>query len=148
MNREILFRGQHRRKGEKVKLDGTPVESKWVYGGICQFNEDRSIIYQTEPEFQKYSVYTDTVGQYTGLKDKNGRKIFEEDIVQNIITKETAIVRWYTEHSAFMLYDKNNNKVYFLYDNDFNKIEIIGNIHDNPELVRKDEGNESSYKSD
>lgn len=31
MNREILFRGQHRRKGEKVKLDGTPVESKWVY---------------------------------------------------------------------------------------------------------------------
>lgn len=138
MDREILFRGQHRRKGEKVKLDGTPVESKWVYGGICQFNEDRSIIYQTKPEFQKYSVYTDTVGKYTDLTDKNGKKIFEGDIVQNIITKETAIVRWYTEYAAFMLYDKNNNKVYFLYDNDFNKIEVIGNIHDNPELIGGD----------
>lgn len=98
------------------------------------------------------SIYIDvvpiTVGKYTGLIDKNDKKIFEGDIVQNIITKETAIVRWYTEYSAFMLYDKNNNKVYFLYDNDFNKIEIIDNIHDNPELVRKDEKNESSYKSD
>lgn len=84
---------------------------------------------------KKLSVYTDTLGQYTDLIDMNGKKIFEGDIIQNIITKETAIVRWYTEHSAFMLYDKNNNKVYFLYDNDFNKIEIIGNIYDNPELL-------------
>ena len=133
--RELLFRGQQRRKGEKVHMDGSPVEGSWFYGnGVLQGKGDFSIIYPTEPTFEKHSVYTDTLGQYTGLTDMNGKKIFEGDIVQNIITKETAIVRWYTEHSAFMLYDKNNNKIYFLYDNDFNKIEIIGNIYDNPEL--------------
>ena len=133
---ELLFRGQQRRKGEKVRMDGSPVESSWFYGnGVLQGKGDFSIIQLNEPTFEKLSVYTDTLGQYTDLTDMNGKKIFEGDIVQNIITKETAIVRWYTEHSAFMLYDKNNNKVYFLYDNDFNKIEIIGNIYDNPELL-------------
>lgn len=153
MNREILFRGQHRRKGEKVKLDGTPVESKWVYGGICQFNEDRSIIYQTEPEFQKYSVYTDTVGQYTGLKDKNGRKIFEGDIVRlfNRNGQEimSYVVEWYSDCSMFVLdcidFDMEFDTDFTVFYGD--EFEIVGNIHDNPELVRKDEENESSYKS-
>ena len=147
MNREILFRGQHRRKGEKVKLDGTPVESKWVYGGICQFNEDRSIIYQTEPEFQKYSVYTDTVGQYTGLKDKNGRKIFEGDIVRlfNRNGQEimSYVVEWYSDCSMFVLdcidFDMEFDTDFTVFYGD--EFEIVGNIHDNPELVRKDEEN-------
>ena len=147
MNREILFRGQHRRKGEKVKLDGTPVESKWVYGGICQFNEDRSIIYQTEPEFQKYSVYTDTVGQYTGLKDKNGRQIFEGDIVRlfNRNGQEimSYVVEWYSDCSMFVLdcidFDMGFDMDFTVFYGD--EFEIVGNIHDNPELVRKDEGN-------
>lgn len=154
MNREILFRGQHRRKGEKVKLDGTPVESKWVYGGICQFNEDRSIIYQTEPEFQKYSVYTDTVGQYTGLKDKNGRKIFEGDIVRlfNRNGQEimSYVVEWYSDCSMFVLdcidFDMEFDTDFTVFYGD--EFEIVGNIYDNPELVRKDEENESSYKND
>ena len=57
----------------------------------------------------------------------------------NINTKETALVQWFKEHAAFMLYNKSNNKVYFLYDNDFNNIEVIGNICDNPELLEKGE---------
>ena len=43
--REILFRGQTRKKGEKVSLDGTPVDSNWVYGGVALFNEERALIY-------------------------------------------------------------------------------------------------------
>lgn len=136
MNREILFRGKRKDNG------------MWEYGNLSMRDEMGRRKYYIGQNMLGYEVLPETIGQYTGLTDKNGVKIFEGDIVQNIITKETAIVRWYTEYSAFMLYDKNNNKVYFLYDNDFNKIEIIDNIHDNPELVRKDEKNESSYKSD
>jgi len=147
MDREILYRGQHRRKGEKVKLDGTPVESKWVYGGICQFNEDRSIIYQTKPEFKKYPVYTDTVGQYTGLTDKNGRKIFEGDIVRRFNRNGQEImsyvVEWCSDCCMFVLdcidFDMEFDADFTVYYG--NELEIIGNIHDNPELVRKDEEN-------
>lgn len=153
MNREILFRGQHRRKGEKVKLDGTPVESKWVYGGICQFNEDRSIIYQTKPEFKKYPVYTDTVGQYTGLTDKNGRKIFEGDIVRRFNRNGQEImsyvVEWCIDCCMFVLdcidFDMEFDTDFTVFYGD--EFEIVGNIHDNPELVRKDEENGNELDS-
>ena len=73
--RDILFRGQTRRKGEYiVNMAGDKCESHWVYGGIFPQNKDGdfAIIYQQEPEIRKFTVYADTVGQYTGLTDKNG----------------------------------------------------------------------------
>ena len=80
--REILFRGQTRRKGEKVRISGEPVDSNWVYGGIFPGEGDFSIIYQAKPKIEKFTVYSDTVGQFTGLTDKNGlTKIFEYDII-------------------------------------------------------------------
>ena len=78
--REILFRGQTRRKGEYcINMRYDKCDSNWVYGGIFPQNGggDRAIIYQQEPTVEKRIVYADTVGQYTGLTDKNGKKIFE-----------------------------------------------------------------------
>ncbi|MCM1315093.1 MAG: YopX family protein [Prevotella sp.] len=143
--REILFRGLHRRKGEKVRLDGTPVESRWVYGGYCKYNEERRIIYQTEPEIAKFSVYADTVGQYTGLTDRNGVKIFEGDIV-------SFADCWDEQHKGFVYWNsgsynvdcsKSSNKEHGNYFRLFTAYacvaKVIGNIHDNPELLGGDE---------
>lgn len=138
--RELLFRGQQRKKGEKVRLDGSPVESSWFYGnGVFQSKGDFSIIYQSEPEFSKHSVYSDTVGQYTGLTDKNGVKIFEGDIVEDIdagllgrVIFATA-TNGYDGMAGFMVDDIDDGLQN--YNSFWGSVEVIGNIHDNPELL-------------
>lgn len=133
--REILFRGKRKDNGE------------WVEGYFCrryfpELPHDRCVIqYKTEstkewrPAYMVAEVIPKTVGQYTGLSDKNGKKIFEGDIVTNP-KGDIGRVTWYEEHCAFMIYSITENKVYWLFDNDFSLIEIIGNIHDNPELLK------------
>ena len=133
--RELLFRGQTRRKGEKVYVGtGLPVESNWVYGGVFQGQGDFSIIYGYKP-IEKHTVYSDTVGQYTGLTDKNGKKIFEGDIVKiywkdNVLT--TGDIRYDETMCRFVIAED------FLYPYAFDNttpFEVIGNIYDNPELL-------------
>lgn len=132
--REILFRGQTRRKGEKVKMDGTPVESNWVYGGVLQGTGDHSIIYQTKPDIEKKVVYTDTLGQFTGLTDKNGVKIFEGDIVSLGGVNYPVIFNTLGRCAEFALTDG----VPFGFDYVHVPMGVLGNIYDNPELLRED----------
>lgn len=152
MNREILFRGLHRRKGEKVWLNGEPVESKWVYGGVCQFEGERSIIYQTEPEIAKFPVYSETLGQYTGFTDENGVKIFEGDIIEVLGWRCVIKIGEYTDFDAsaysptYGVYMERADKRGFTYSFAspvmlFSPV-IIGNVHDNPELLEPDEKHE------
>lgn len=124
LEREILFKGKS-------------IDDTWYYGSHVKTIFNKTFI--SKGEAFPIEVIPETVGEYTGFDDKNKKKIFEWDIVRNINTKETALVQWFKEHAAFMLYNKSNNKVYFLYDNDFNNIEVIGNICDNPELLEKGE---------
>lgn len=147
--REILFRGQTRRKGEKVWLDGSPVGSNWVYGGIFPNNDggDFAIIYQQEPEIHKFPVYADTVGQYTELTDKNKAKIFEGDIVRCYDSDDefTAVVEFGNPNSAYNwgfqlrpITKTNFNTDILLWVETEEAgafIEVIGNIHDNSELI-------------
>lgn len=133
--REILFRGQTRRKGEKVRMDGTPVESNWVYGGVLQGTGDHSIIYQTEPDIEKKVVYTDTLGQYTGLTDKNGVKIFEGDIVRYVDTIHKVVLEQRNGTAYFGLVYSPIETLPFGHYQDLRQLEVIGNIYDTPELI-------------
>lgn len=137
--REILFRGQTRRYGEKVKLNGEKIKSNWVYGGIFPQNGDGdfAIIYQQKPTVEKYPVYADTVGQYTGYTDMNGKKIFEGDIVAFNYTADELT-------NCEILWFKNKWGVRERVHHPIDDIDlffcgrsvVIGNIYDNPELMK------------
>lgn len=130
--REILFRGQTRRKGEyTVNMAGDKCESNWVYGGIFPQNKDGdfAIIYQQEPEIRKFTVYDDTVGQYTGLTDKNGVKIFEGDIVKHY--NAVYEISYITKYARFA--GRNSGCIFAGIP--LGNTEVIGNIYDNPELL-------------
>lgn len=93
--RKILFRGQVRRKGDRTSISGEPLPGVWVLGGVFPQNKgyDYAIIYQQEPKVEKYVVYAETVGQYTGIIDSIGAKVFEDDIITFWIRRDEAKIR-------------------------------------------------------
>lgn len=123
--REILFRG-------KRIADG-----KWVYGDYCHpdaLDEDgyeEHIIIERPADGSEYYVIPETVGQFTGLKDRNGNKIFEGDIVRRsdgsicYVGYVAGVYRFFEKANRF------NEAIY----NYYSYVEVIGNIHDNPELL-------------
>lgn len=138
--REILFRGQTRKYGEKVRMgDGQKLPGRWVYGGVTQGIGSHSIIYGGEKVndpsdgLAKWCVYTDTLGQFTGLTDKNGTKIFEGDIV-DILTENEEIGVVDYDDGGFLV-NADGFCVDFHANINGTDLEVIGNIHDNPELL-------------
>ena len=131
---EILFRGQTRRKNEWAKMPS----SNWVYGGIFVPEDNLNfaiIIAQQENTVEKHSVYGDTVGQYTGLTDKNGKKIFEGDIVRYGDTIHQVVFEQRNTTAYFGLVYSEVETMPFGHYQDLTQIEVIGNIYDDPELL-------------
>ncbi|MCF3107274.1 YopX family protein [Niabella sp. CC-SYL272] len=120
MKREILFRGKRVDNGE------------WVYGYFFLSQDMGWSFIRVENVSPYMECYTDhqvipeTVGQYTGLKDKNGKMIFEGDIVSHATQIGRDEVKWLQCQSKFVLGDGHPwGMIYKTY-------EIHGNIHDNP----------------
>lgn len=142
--REILFRGKRADNG------------KWTYGYLFCIWERTYLCWGTTNNVPNMKeVIPETVGQYTGLIDRNGKRIFEGDIVR--LTDEyneiewtavvwTAVVvfgnpngeyNWGWQLRAIGEFDENKGILFWVDREDFRAYcEIIGNIHDNPELMK------------
>ena len=123
--REIIFRGKR------------IVDEEWVQGYYFKIWDEHYICWgTTNGEVNKLLVIPETVGQHTGLKDKNGKKIFEADILYHPIQGKRKVYYPFNERVASYGLRMIEGKVRmastlsegFLY-------EVIGNVHDNPELV-------------
>ena len=126
---EILFRGK--------RLDN----GAWETGSLVIVRMDcHDAQYYIADKMTGYHTPVDpsTVGQYTGLKDKNGKRIFEGDIAKVLQGKDKDIAYVGFENGAFMLYPKTGNiyerTLWSYWYNDWD-VEVVGNITDNPELL-------------
>lgn len=122
--REYLFRG-------KTIANGKWSEGTWlVTKQGCCITPDATVYVAVDPE---------TVGQYTGLTDKNGTKIFEGDIVKYGDTVHNVVFEQRNGTAYFGLVYSTLETLSFGYYQDLKQIEVIGNIYDNPELVGGEE---------
>lgn len=129
--REILFRGKRVDNGE------------WVFGSYIE--HEHAIVYPTDISPDGATLFCEgaeiiesTVGQYTGLTDKNGKKIFEGDIV--VKNGGVPLLVCFEDFMWQMVYINNEYK-HRLENEDNKKWEVIGNIYDNPELLENSKEN-------
>lgn len=147
MNREIIFRGK------------TVNGNKWVYGDLLHIAGGYIIYHGSQKDCEittgKHAsvellhdeisvVVPETVGQFTGLFDKNGKEIYEGDILGangKIIGWVKGGVRGYCYDVVYINHPTGEKRwsLYGTVVEDFNnKIEVISNIHDNPDLIKEE----------
>lgn len=132
MNERYLFRGKRKDNGE------------WAYGGLDTDwglkPEQRDRYWIIQAYLGEALVIPETIGQCTGLTDKNGKLIFEGDIVRTKHYGKVIENRNVADYDVFkvvytyaMYRAENKNRAFNLVDGE--RYEVIGNIHDNPELL-------------
>ena len=142
--REILFRGKRLDNGEWVYWNGIGLVTTHTgkyYKAVVRRRYGETYFYHA---YQLMGlVDKNTIGQYTGLKDRNGKRIFEGDIVHCVARIDDANCVVIFEDGEFRFVPERNYKTYttgmgYHALRCFDK-EIVGNIHDNPELLEGDE---------
>ena len=132
----------------EVKFRARTVNGKWLYGNLQVSSVNGIPYYMWDEDKFQCPVDENTIGQYTGLKDKNGKEIYEGDII-GCHNPDIKHLIFYNEKQGRFMAALNGD-----IENDFVGVcglddsrwnaskEVIGNIHDNPELIKEEE-NES-----
>lgn len=152
MNREILFRGfnEDPNGNEEIELDGKIIKGKWVEGYLVEYVDHCTVyIDGTQPKIsyifpmdersqlqaleKRIEVIPKTVSQYTGLDDKNGKKIFEND---NVRYPNEHFYKVMFDPSGYWCLDGNGirNSEMLIQPDINNEIEVIGTIFDKKEV--------------
>lgn len=140
--REILFRGKRLDNGE------------WIEGIPINTHIGTFIVFEENPHFCDQYGYMEidelakvdpaTVGQYTGLRDRNGKRIFEGDVLVSFFCDdvpnygERSVVLWH-KHAWCSQYRDYKPETLEEYEMS-NYVDVIGNIYDNPELLEQEAG--------
>ena len=127
-----------------IKFRAKSFDGEWVCGDLhlnCKFPHIHT------QERRSIPIDTTTIGQYTGLTDKNGKEIYEGDIIDvhipcNSIGKEehrTRVVVWNEKYARFEFQDKRGNCIADSVGAKYNVVyyEVVGNVFDNPELLEE-----------
>ena len=133
--RDILFRGKQ--KGIMNWVEGTGIFTDGINTWLSANEPNRPIAYGLKHKI----VLPETIGQFTGLTDKNGKKVFENDIIVICYETdgeeftETKRVHYNEKECCWYPMRWEECCEYCDHYTEVKSIEIIGNIHDNPELL-------------
>ena len=167
--REIKFRGKAKMSIEELNELGLKHENGWVYGHLVMYGKTPYIVGDFIEVDSEYTVnefwvevIPDTVGQFVGLKDKNGKEIYEGDIVSGESFESSMLRHWrsgllkhldyeveyapeiYTigyHEASFKIFDLRGRWVAVLnhhVSSMVDDLQVIGNIYENQELLEGD----------